>query len=71
MAKVFTLLWFDVDKERDTTSCRRISSRLQLWFDVDKERDTTCFDWLTESVELWFDVDKERDTTRHHILQRA
>ena len=34
-------MWFDVEKERDTTSKRKFVGVWQLWFDVEKERDTT------------------------------
>ena len=34
-------LWFDVDKERNTTPSEGWRVVLELWFDVDKERDTT------------------------------
>ena len=34
-------LWFDVEKERDTTRGLITDDRGQLWFDVEKERDTT------------------------------
>ena len=39
----FKELWFDVEKERDTTACACIIDMKELWFDVEKERDTTSF----------------------------
>ena len=34
-------LWFDVEKERDTTQTEVSLPATMLWFDVEKERDTT------------------------------
>ena len=34
-------MWFDVDKERDTTDVADGERTGGLWFDVDKERNTT------------------------------
>ena len=56
-------LWFDVEKERDTTWRLGLKAVVELWFDVEKERDTTRERLLLPEHQLWFDVEKERDTT--------
>ena len=57
-------LWFDVEKERDTTIQGNGNAINQLWFDVEKERDTTYVELSCICRLLWFDVEKERDTTK-------
>ena len=34
-------MWFDVEKERETTHAITVASDERLWFDVEKERETT------------------------------
>ena len=62
--KIKRLLWFDVDKERNTTAEGDVVDGFELWFDVDKERNTTPPSNNGARRRLWFDVDKERNTTR-------
>ena len=57
------MLWFDVEKERETTELLITTIFLSLWFDVEKERETTLYVPTKHCLWLWFDVEKERETT--------
>ena len=66
-------MWFDVDKERNTTTQKMQHAYCWLWFDVDKERNTTAGATPCRHPGLWFDVDKERNTTwwTCHAMRRC